>query len=185
MRMKLLFAINELINAKNRCSFMNIVKDLVEKGLPFQLPNFKVLNFKLPSKGHYQAIHVLWKENSADDLVSNNPQRLKLVTELREMPQTFYNRNMKKEVMGKLLKLGIAKPHKAEFVIQYFLGDKYTSYDETQRQILERLNTVAACGEDTLIDLRKNNDMNPKFEEFWKVLYEALNTVINILKDFN
>ena len=44
------FASNELINAKNRCSFMNIVKDLVEKGLPFQLPDFKVFHFKLLTK---------------------------------------------------------------------------------------------------------------------------------------
>ena len=68
------FAINELINAKNRCSLMNIVKDLVEKGLQFQLPNFKVFHFKLPSKGPYQAIYFLCKENSADDQISNNPQ---------------------------------------------------------------------------------------------------------------
>ena len=100
---------NELINAKNKCSFMNIVKDLVEKGLPFQLPDFKVFHFKLPSKGPYQAIHFLWKENSADDQISNNPQGLKLVTELKEKAQTFYSRSTKKEVKGKLLKLGIVK----------------------------------------------------------------------------
>ena len=53
------FTINELISAKNRFSFMNIVKDLVERGLPFQLPDFKVFHFKLPSKRPYQAIHSL------------------------------------------------------------------------------------------------------------------------------
>ena len=104
------FAINELINAKNKCSFMNIVKDLVEKGLSFQLTDFKVLPFKLPSKGPYQAIHFLWKENSADDQISNNPQRLKLVTEVKEKAQTFYSRSTQKEVKGKLPKLGIEKP---------------------------------------------------------------------------
>ena len=77
------FTINELINAKNRCLFMDIVKDLVERGLLFQLPNFKVFHFKLPSKRPYQAIHFLWKENSDGDQISNNPQWLKL-TELKE-----------------------------------------------------------------------------------------------------
>ena len=63
------FAINELINAKNKCPFMNIKKHLVEKGLPFQRPDFKVFHFKLPAKGFIfiQAIHFLWKKNSADD----------------------------------------------------------------------------------------------------------------------
>ena len=41
------FAINELINAKNWCSFMNIVKDLVEQGLPFQLRDFYMKFFIL------------------------------------------------------------------------------------------------------------------------------------------
>ena len=97
---------------------MNIVKDLVEKGLQFQLPNFKVFHLKLPSKGPHQAIYFLCKENSADDQISNNPQQLKLVAELKEKSQTFYSRNMKKEVKGMLRKLGIVKPHKAEFVIK-------------------------------------------------------------------
>ena len=104
------FIISELINAKNRCLFMDIVKDLVERGLLFQLPNFKVFHFKLPSKIPYQAIHFLWKENSDGDQISNNPQWLKL-TELKEKSQTFYSRKIKKEVKGKLLKLGIVKPH--------------------------------------------------------------------------
>ena len=81
---------------------MYTVKDLVEKGLPFWLPNFKVFHFKLPSKEPYQAIHFLWKENSADDKISNSPQQLQVVAELEEKSQTFYRRNMKKEVKGKL-----------------------------------------------------------------------------------
>ena len=61
------FAINELMNAKNRCSFMNIVKDIVERGIPFQLPDFKVFHFKLPPQGPYLPIYFLSKENSDDD----------------------------------------------------------------------------------------------------------------------
>ena len=72
---------------------MSIVKVLVEKGLPFLLPIFKVFRFKLPSKGPYQAIHFLWKENSADNQISNNSQWLKLIT---EKSQTFNSRNMKR-----------------------------------------------------------------------------------------
>ena len=87
--------------------------------------------------------------------------------ELKEKSKTFYSRNMKKEVKEKLLKLGIVKPHEAEFVITDFLGDKSASNDESQRQILECLNTVVACGEDIVIDLQKNNGMKPKFEESW------------------
>ena len=178
------FAINELINATNTCSFMNIVKDLVERGLPFQVPNFKVFHFKLPLKGLYQVINFLWKENSDGNQISNNPQRLKLVTEVKEKSQTFYFRNMKKVVKGKLLKLGIVKPHEAEFVIKDLLGDKSASNDKSQRQILECLIAVVACGKDIVIDLRKNNDMKPKIEEFWQVLYKVGNTVINISKVF-
>ena len=87
--------------------------------------------------------------------------------ELKEKSKTFYSRNMKKEVKEKLLKLGIVKPHETEFVITDFLGDKAASNDESQRQILERLNTVAVCGEDIVIDLQKNNGIKPKFEKFW------------------
>ena len=156
---------------------MNIVKDLVEKGLPFQLPDFKVFHFKLPSKGTYQTIHFLWKENSADDQISNNSQLLKLVTEFKEKSHTFYSRNRKKGVKGKLLKLGIDKPHEAEFVIKDLFRDKSASNDECQRQILECLNKADACGEDIVIDLQKNNDMKPKSEEFWQALYKVGNTV--------
>ena len=90
---------------------------------------------------------------SADNQISNNPQRLKLFTELKEKSQTFYSRNMKKEVKGKLLKLGIVKTHKLEFVIRDVLGDKSASNDESQRQILVSLNTVITGGEDIVIDL--------------------------------
>ena len=91
---------------------------------------------------------------------------------------------MKKVVKGKLLKLGIVKPHEAEFVIKDLLGDKSASNDKSQRQILERLIAVVACGKDIVIDLRKNNDMKPKIEEFLQVLYKVGNTVINISKVF-
>ena len=91
---------------------------------------------------------------------------------------------MKKEFKGKLLKLGIVKPREAEFVIKDLLADKSASNDESQRQILERLNTVVACDEDNVINLRKNNGMKPKSEEFWQVLYKVGNTVINISKVF-
>ena len=60
---------------------------------------------------------------------------------------------MKKEVTGKLLKLGIVKPTEAEFVIKDLIGVKSASNDESQRQILECLNTVVACAEDIVIDL--------------------------------
>ena len=91
------FAINELINAKNRCSFMNIVKDLVENfRFNYSILKFFILNCHL--KDLTKLFIFLWKENSADDQMSNNPQRLKLVTELKEESQTFYSRNMKKEV---------------------------------------------------------------------------------------
>ena len=77
---------------------------------------------------------------------------------------------MKKEVKGILPKLGIVKPHKAEFVIKDLLGDKSASNDESQKQILECLNIAVACGEDIVIDLQKNNGMKQKFGEFWQVL---------------
>ena len=74
---------------------------------------------------------------------------------------------MKKEVKGKLLKLGIVKPHEPEFVIKDLqVINLHLMMNPKDKCFLERLNTVAACGEDIVIDLRKNNGMKPKFEEF-------------------
>ena len=80
------------------------LKDLVDMGLPFQLPNFKIFHFKLPSKGPYQAIHFIWKENVMTIKYLITLNGLKLVTELKEKSQTFYSRSIKKEVKEKLLK---------------------------------------------------------------------------------
>ena len=60
---------------------------------------------------------------------------------------------MKKDVKGKLLKLGIVKLHEAEFVIKDLLGDKSASNDQSQRQTLEQLNKVVTGGKDIVIDL--------------------------------
>lgn len=60
---------------------------------------------------------------------------------------------MKKAVKGKLLKLGIVKLHEAEFVIKDLLGNKSSSNDQSQRQTLEQLNTVATCGKHIVVDL--------------------------------
>ena len=69
----------------------------------------------------------------------------------------------------------MVKPHEGECLIKALLGIKTLLSPlcniDSQKQILECLNTVIECGNVTVIDLRKNSGMKLKFEEFWQVLY--------------
>ena len=77
---------------------------------------------------------------------------------------------MKRKIRGKLLKLGIVKPSEATFVIKYLLGDASAAENENQREILERLHTAVAVGEEIIVDLRRNNGRKPKFDKSWEVV---------------
>lgn len=73
----------------------------------------------------------------------------------------------KKEVKGKLLTLGIVKPHEAEYLIKNLLGNRPDAIVTVQKQIQKRLKTVVGCGKKFVIDLRINNIMKLKLKEFW------------------
>ena len=63
-----------------------------------------------------------------------------------------------KEVKGKLLKVGIVRLHKAEYLIKNLLGNEPYAIMTAQKQILKRLKTLVECGKDFAIDLRKTTE---------------------------
>lgn len=63
-----------------------------------------------------------------------------------------------KEVKGKLLKVGIVRLHKAEYLIKNLLGNEPYAIMPAQKQILKRLKTLVECGKDFAIDLRKTTE---------------------------
>ena len=60
---------------------------------------------------------------------------------------------MLKEIQHKLKRLRLAKAHNSE----------------NQCAVLHGLDIAVSCGEDMIVDLRKNNGSKPKFEKFWEV----------------
>ena len=77
---------------------------------------------------------------------------------------------MRKEIQFKLKQLGVVKPDIAIFIIKDLLSNQATCSSQNEKEILERLNTAISCGEDIIVDLRKNNGAAPKFDEFWEVI---------------
>ena len=77
---------------------------------------------------------------------------------------------MRKEIQFKLKQLEVVKTHVAIFIIKDLLGEQAACSSQNEKEILERLNTAISCGEDTIVDLRKNNGATPKFDEFWEVI---------------
>ena len=61
------------------------------------------------------------------------------------------------------------KPCQTNFLIKYLLGDQSTASDDSQSNIFCRLNIAIESGEDIVVDLRRNNGRQPKFEELWQV----------------
>lgn len=58
-----------------------------------------------------------------------------------------------KEVKGKLLKVGIVRLHKAEYLIKNLLGNEPYAIMPAQKQILKRLKILVKGGKDFAIDL--------------------------------
>ena len=81
---------------------------------------------------------------------------------------------MRKEIQFKLKQLSVVKPHVAIFIIKDLLGDQAACSSQNEKEILEKLNTTISCGEDIIVDLRKNNGTAPKFDEFWEVILFCL-----------
>lgn len=73
-----------------------------------------------------------------------------------------------KEVKGKLLRVGIVRPHKTEYLIKNLLGNEPYAIMPTQKQILSKVSRhwLSVARILLLILLLKNNRMNVKFKHF-------------------
>ena len=74
------------------------------------------------------------------------------------------NRATKREIKRKLKRLGVIKPHIAEFLFKDIYSDFSMPNDKNQREILSRLEVYVSTGDDIAVDLRENNGAIPKFE---------------------
>ena len=54
--------VNKFIQANNQTMFMTIIKHMIECGLPFQLKEYSIIYYKLPSVGTHSAVHFLWEK---------------------------------------------------------------------------------------------------------------------------
>ena len=96
---------------------------------------------------------------------------MRLVEEIDNNSKSFYSRAMQKEIQHKLKGLGLVKAHQAVFVIKDLLGNDSANNLENLCAVLHRLDIAVSCGEDIIVDLRKNNGSKPTFEKFWEVQY--------------
>ena len=114
--------VNKFIQANNRSMFMTIIRHMIEQGLPFQLEEYSISYYKLPSVGSHSAVHFLWKKSINDS--PGCPEQLKTIHDLKNKSKTYYSRTMKHEVRKKILRLGIVKPCQVNFIIKDLLGDE-------------------------------------------------------------
>ena len=103
---------------------------------------------------------------------------MKLVEELRNNSKSFYSRAMLKEIQHKRKRLGLVKVHQAVFVIKDLDSAKNS---ENHWAVLHGLDIDVPCGEDIIVDLRKNNGNKPNFEKFWEVQYFSLYLIFIII----
>ena len=106
---------------------------------------------------------------------------MKLVEELRNNSKSFYSRAMLKEIQHKRKRLGLVKAHQAVFVIKDLLGDDSAKHSENHWAVLHGLDIDVPCGEDIIVDLRKNNGNKPNFEKFWEVQYFSFYLIFIII----
>ena len=93
--------VNEFIQANRRTVFMTVIKHMIERGLPFQLKEYSISYYKLPSVGSHSAVHFLWKKSINDS--PGCPEQLKTIHDLKNKSKTYYSRMMKHEVTRKIL----------------------------------------------------------------------------------
>ena len=140
---------------------MTIIKHMIERGLPFELKEYWISYYKLPSVGSHWAVHFLWKNWINDS--ADCPDQLKTIDDLKSKSKTYYSKTMKHEVRKKI------KPCQANFIMKDSLEDESASSDEYQKNVFDRLHKAIESGEDIVVDLRRNNGRKPKFQEFWQV----------------
>ena len=79
--------VNEFIQANNRTMFMTIIKYTIERGLPFQLKEYSISYYKLPSVGSHSAVQFLWKKSINDS--ADCPEQLKTIHALKNKSKTY------------------------------------------------------------------------------------------------
>ena len=167
--------VNKFIQANNRSMFMTIIRHMIEQGLPFQLEEYSISYYKLPSVGSHSAVHFLWKKSINDS--ADCPEQLKTIHDLKNKFKTYYSRTMKHEVRKKILRLGNRQAMSGELYYKRFIRRRSSGVDECQNNVLDRLHIAIESGEDIVVDLGGNNGRKPKFEEFWQVRQDKKKTL--------
>ena len=144
---------------------MTIIKHMIERGLPFQLKEYSISYYKLPSAGSHSAVHFLWKKSINDS--ADCPEQLKTIHDLKNKSKTYYSR-MKHKVRKKILRLGIIKPCQANFIIKDLLGDESAASNECQKNVFNCLHIAIESGEDIVVDLHRNNGEKQNSRNFGK-----------------
>lgn len=165
---------NDHVPVRNRHTFYELMKKVCEVGFPACDSKHDLYYYRLPSQGPHCAVHFIWKAPKSG--INVEDENARLMSSLREKIKVYHTRASRKLVKETLRRIGINKPHKAEFIIRNLLGDASAPECQNQSQILERLNHYIELGEDIICDLRENNGAVPKYEQFWEI-------VDNYLKD--
>ena len=162
--------ISDNIGPLSRIETFRLFKSVREIGIPFLPENCAVFYFRLPSKGSHPAIHFLWK-GDMDSNVSDG-ENTKVLLSIRATQKMYYSRASRKLVKQTLHRIGVTKSFKAEYLIRSLLGDASAPHSEQQRQTLQRFDDYVSLGEDIICDLRENNGAVPKYDKFWDIVSE-------------
>ena len=149
-----------------------LINNILETGFPGFDKNIELYHFKLPSRGPNKAVHFIWKQQKEDSAAQE--RQTCLIHTWRQNSQSYYNRANRRTVKNCLHRLGVVKPHIAEYIIRTMLGDATQCNDKSQSAILERLEKTISLGEDIIVDLRANNGQKPKFDSFWNIVQNEI-----------
>ena len=153
-------------SAPNRWTLVRAINDLKENGLPVLLKNYDLFCYSLPSKGCHASQHFIWKQPPDDSIA----EQQRLIDEIRSSKKVYYSRSTKREIKKKLRRLGVVKPHIAEFLMKNIYGDASAPNDSNQKEVLSRFDAYVSTGDDIAVDLRANNGQVPKYEDFWEIV---------------
>ena len=64
----------------------------------------------------------------------------------------------------------MVKPRIAEFLIKDIYGYASMPDDSNQRNILNRLEAYTSTGDNISVELRENNGVIPRYDDFWKIV---------------
>ena len=76
---------------------------------------------------------------------------------------------MKMEIQKTILKTRTDKHYQANFIMKELLGDDSAANDDSEKDVLDRLNIAVESGEEVIVDLCKISGCKAKFEDFWQV----------------